>query len=94
MTRPARTITANSRTLARLTRAVTGLGERAAAELAARPGRFKAALKRAGRTQEEFAALHQVTYQHLYLVLRGKRQSPRLVRAIEAFIASYPQAAA
>jgi hypothetical protein len=57
-----------------------------------RKERFAAALARAGQTHARFAALHQVTYQHLYLVIRGKRRSPRLEAAIDAFIAAHQSA--
>lgn len=55
-----------------------------------RKERFRAALKTAGLTHERWAALHGVTYLHLYMVLRGKRRSVRLEGAIDAFLGAYP----
>ena len=56
-----------------------------------RKARFEAALKLAGMTAEQWAAAPEygggVTRQHLYLVLKGDRVSPRLDEAMDAFIA-------
>lgn len=58
-----------------------------------RKERFEAALKLAGLTAEEWAAVPEeqggggeITRQHLYLVLKGERQSPPLLARIDAFI--------
>lgn len=59
-----------------------------------RKERFAAACRRAGTTQREWAAGRDVTYTHLYLVLRGDRQSDRLNDQVDAFIAEQEDAAA
>lgn len=58
-----------------------------------RKARFEAALKLAGLTAEQWAAAPEIlggggeiTRQHLYLVLKGERQSPPLIARIDAFI--------
>lgn len=47
---------------------------------------LKAAVNLAGSTMEAFAAGLEVTSQHLRLVLSGKRESPRVSAAVDAFI--------
>lgn len=54
---------------------------------------LKAALRRAGSDHEEFAARLGVTYQHLYAVVRGVRISPRLIEAVDAYIAKHRKVA-
>jgi hypothetical protein len=57
-----------------------------------RKERFEAALKLAGMTAEEWGRAPEygggVTRQHLYLVLKGERQSPRIVDAVDSFVLS------
>lgn len=58
-----------------------------------RKSAFRAALALARMTQGEFAAREGVSGSHLSLVLDGKRESERLVAAIDAFTARHlPQA--
>ena len=59
---------------------------------ARRPSRkdqLRTALKEAELSHEEFAEQLGVSYQHLYLVVRGKRQSPRVLEAVELLIAKH-----
>ncbi|AHG92102.1 hypothetical protein J421_4635 (plasmid) [Gemmatirosa kalamazoonensis] len=60
-----------------------------------RKRRFEAALKLAGETMESWAQKQGISYGHLYFVLSGQRESARLSRLIEAFIADHlpPQVA-
>ncbi len=50
-----------------------------------RKARFEAALKLAGTTAAEWAAVHDVTPGHLSQVLAGKRESKTLIDKVEAF---------
>ena len=52
-----------------------------------RKARFRAALALARTTETAWADEQGITRQHLYLVLKGDRQSVPLVAKIEAFIA-------
>ena len=54
---------------------------------------FLAALNIADLTQEQWAEDAGVTYFHLYLVLKGERESAPLVEKIDAFIAEQLAAA-
>lgn len=59
-----------------------------------RKARLKAALTLAGETMRGFAAHNDVTPQHLAAVLRGERESERLVTAIDRFIAEHRESRA
>jgi transcriptional regulator with XRE-family HTH domain len=50
---------------------------------------FKAAVALSGSTQTQFAESLGVTVDHLMLVLRGKRESPRISAAVSALIAKH-----
>lgn len=54
---------------------------------------FLGALDFAGKTQEQWAEEAGVTYYHLYLVLKGERDSAPLWEKIDAFIAEQLAAA-
>ena len=48
---------------------------------------FRAALAVKGQTQESWATAHDLTPQHLSLVLNGKRESGALTTRIDEYIA-------
>lgn len=54
---------------------------------------FLGALDFAGMTQEQWADQAGISYQHLYLVLKGERKSPPLCEKIDAFVAEQLAAA-
>ena len=54
---------------------------------------LRAALDAAGLTMGQYAAMLGISRPHLYFVLRGVRQSPRVTAAITAYIAAYRSAA-
>jgi hypothetical protein len=54
---------------------------------ASRKQRFRAALAYVGKTQQDFAEENGVAPSHLSAVLSEKRESGRLLSAIDAFIA-------
>jgi predicted transcriptional regulator len=58
-----------------------------------RKQRFLAALDIAGLTQESWAAREGITYQHLYMVLKGERESQSLMDRIDAFVIEQLRAA-
>lgn len=49
---------------------------------------FAIALIHAGKTAKGFAEEQDVSESHLHMVLSGRRESDRLVEAIDVFIAS------
>lgn len=55
----------------------------------ARKKRFRAALALAGKSGSQFATELGVSSTHVYLVLVGQRESPRIDAAIDALIAKY-----
>jgi hypothetical protein len=50
---------------------------------------FVAALAITRTTQKDFAARLGVTYDHLRYVLVGVRESPRIVKAVDQYIAKF-----
>jgi hypothetical protein len=54
-----------------------------------RKQRFKAALALAGLKAQEWATEHNVTAQHLNMVLNEDRESATLVNEVDAFIEQY-----
>lgn len=50
--------------------------------------RFRAALALSGRTAKDFAAELGVSENHLYLVMKGQRESRRIDTAVDALIAA------
>lgn len=56
---------------------------------ASRKARFRAALALAHMTETSWALERKCSRQHLYLVLKGERESAKLVAEIDAFIAKY-----
>ena len=53
-----------------------------------RKARFKSALALSGMTAQDWCEKQEITYTHLYLVLRDDRQSKKLAATVDAFIAS------
>jgi hypothetical protein len=60
-----------------------------------RKERFRAAVRVAGITAKQWCKDNEITEQHLYAVLGGKRESARLTEKVDAFIAAHgaPRAA-
>lgn len=58
-------------------------------EATRRQARLAAALKMAGMTQTALAAKLGVSREHLRLVVKGERQSQRLLEAVEQFVAKH-----
>lgn len=54
---------------------------------------FSIALIHAEKTAKAFAAEQGVTETHLHMVLSGRRESNRLTKAIDAFIAAHARIA-
>lgn len=54
-----------------------------------RKQRFKAALALAGLKAQDWASQHDVTVQHLNMVLNEERESATLVSDVDAFIEEY-----
>lgn len=57
--------------------------------MAQRRKEFRAALALAELTQTAWAASHEITPEHVSLVLSGKRESKRLIEKVDAFIAEH-----
>lgn len=54
-----------------------------------RKQRFKAALALAGMKSQDWASQHDVTVQHLNMVLNDARESATLVAEVDAFIEQF-----
>lgn len=65
------------------------LGQATASERSERQRQFRAAAALAGRSLKSLAEEWGVNDNHLYLVLRGSRESRRLTQAIDGFIAQH-----
>jgi hypothetical protein len=65
------------------------MGKKVTREREMRKRRFLAALALAGLTREGWATQQGITATHLYMVLRGERESASLNGKIDAFIDQY-----
>lgn len=63
-------------------------------EMTTRKARFRAALALARMTARQWTERESVTETHLYAVLKGDRESNKLITKVDAFIAQYLDGAA